>query len=56
MKAATTITVAVTHPQRLTYPGDLTVMFHRAGPRAAIVPGGTIAVGDEVDEVRDAAA
>ena len=31
-------------------------MVHRAGLRADIVEPGTIAVGDEVDEVTDAAA
>jgi MOSC domain-containing protein YiiM len=44
------------HIQGLTYPGVLQGMVHRAGLRADIVHAGTIAVGDEVDEVRDAAA
>ena len=44
------------HIQSLTYPGVLRGMVHRAGLRAEIVQAGTIAVGDEVDEVRDAAA
>jgi MOSC domain-containing protein YiiM len=44
------------HIQGLTYPGVLKGMVHRAGLRADIVQAGTIAVGDEVDEVRDAAA
>jgi MOSC domain-containing protein YiiM len=44
------------HIQSLTYPGVLKGMVHRAGLRADIVQAGRIAVGDEVDEVRDAAA
>jgi MOSC domain-containing protein YiiM len=44
------------HVQSLTYPGVLKGMVHRAGLRADIVQAGTISVGDEVDEVRDAAA
>ena len=44
------------HIQSLTYPGVLKGMVHRAGLRADIVQPGRIAVGDEVDEVRDAAA
>ena len=44
------------HIQSLTYPGVLKGMVHRAGLRADIVRAGTISVGDEVDEVRDAAA
>jgi MOSC domain-containing protein YiiM len=44
------------HIQSLTYPGVLNGMVHRAGLRAEIVHAGTISVGDEVDEVRDAAA
>jgi MOSC domain-containing protein YiiM len=44
------------HVQGLTYPGVLKGMVHRAGLRADIVQAGTIAVGDEVGEVRDAAA
>ena len=44
------------HIQSLTYPGVLKGMVHRAGLRAEIVQAGTISVGDEVDEVRDAAA
>ena len=44
------------HIQGLTYPGVLKGMVHRAGLRAEIVHSGTISVGDEVDEVRDAAA
>jgi MOSC domain-containing protein YiiM len=44
------------HIQSLTYPGVLKGMVHRAGLRAEIVQAGTIAVGDEVGEVRDAAA
>jgi MOSC domain-containing protein YiiM len=44
------------HIEGLTYPGVLKGMVHRAGLRADIVRSGLIAVGDEVDEVRDAAA
>jgi MOSC domain-containing protein YiiM len=44
------------HIQSLTYPGVLRGMVHRAGLRAEIVHAGTISVGDEVDEVSDAAA
>jgi len=44
------------HIQSLTYPGVLKGMVHRAGLRADIVQAGTISVGDEVDELRDAAA
>jgi MOSC domain-containing protein YiiM len=44
------------HIQTLTYPGVLKGMVHRAGLRADIVQAGTISVGDEVDEVREAAA
>jgi MOSC domain-containing protein YiiM len=44
------------HIEGLTYPGVLKGMVHRAGLRADIVQPGTISVGDEVDEVRDAAA
>ena len=44
------------HVQSLTYDGVLKGMVHRAGLRADIVQPGRIAVGDEVDEVRDAAA
>jgi MOSC domain-containing protein YiiM len=44
------------HIQSLTYPGVLKGMVHRAGLRADIVEPGTIAVGDVVDEVTDAAA
>jgi MOSC domain-containing protein YiiM len=44
------------HIQSLTYPGVLKGMVHRAGLRAEIVQPGTIAVGDDVDEIRDAAA
>jgi MOSC domain-containing protein YiiM len=44
------------HIQSLTYPGVLKGMVHRAGLRADIVQAGRIAVGDEVGEVRDAAA
>jgi len=44
------------HIQGLTYPGVLKGMVHRAGLRADIVQAGTISVGDEVDEVRGAAA
>jgi MOSC domain-containing protein YiiM len=44
------------HIQSLTYPGVLKGMVHRAGLRADIVRAGTISVGDEVDEVTDAAA
>jgi MOSC domain-containing protein YiiM len=43
------------HIQSLTYPGVLKGMVHRAGLRADIVRAGTISVGDEVDEVTDAA-
>lgn len=44
------------HIESLTYQGVLKGMVHRAGLRAEIVQAGRIAVGDEVDEVRDAAA
>jgi MOSC domain-containing protein YiiM len=44
------------HLQSLTREGVLRGMVHRAGLRADVVQPGTIAVGDEVDEVRDAAA
>jgi len=44
------------HIESLTYPGVLKGMVHRAGLRAEIVQAGRIAVGDEVDEVTDAAA
>jgi MOSC domain-containing protein YiiM len=44
------------HLQKLTYPGVLKGMVHRAGLRADIVRAGRIEVGDEVDEVIDAAA
>ena len=44
------------HLQSLTQQGVLRGMVHRAGLRADIVSGGRIAVGDEVDEVKDAAA
>jgi MOSC domain-containing protein YiiM len=44
------------HIQSMTYPGVLKGMVHRAGLRADVVQAGQIAVGDEVDEVRDAAA
>ena len=44
------------HIENLTYPGVLKGMVHRAGLRADILEPGRIAVGDEVDEVRDAAA
>ena len=44
------------HIQSMTYPGVLKGMVHRAGLRADVVQAGRIAVGDEVDEVRDAAA
>jgi MOSC domain-containing protein YiiM len=44
------------HIESLTHPGVLKGMVHRAGLRAEIVQPGTISVGDEVDEVRDAAA
>jgi MOSC domain-containing protein YiiM len=44
------------HIQGLTHQGVLKGMVHRAGLRADIVRSGRIAVGDEVDEVRDAAA
>jgi MOSC domain-containing protein YiiM len=44
------------HIESLTHPGVLKGMVHRAGLRAEIVQAGTISVGDEVDEVRDAAA
>jgi MOSC domain-containing protein YiiM len=44
------------HIESITYPGVLKGMVHRAGLRADIVQPGTIAVGDEVDEIRDAAA
>ena len=44
------------HIQSITRPGVLKGMVHRAGLRAEIVQAGTISVGDEVDEVRDAAA
>jgi MOSC domain-containing protein YiiM len=44
------------HIEGLTYQGVLKGMVHRAGLRADVVQPGQIAVGDEVDEVRDAAA
>jgi len=44
------------HIEGLTYPGVLKGMVHRAGLRADIVQAGRIAVGDQVEEVRDAAA
>jgi MOSC domain-containing protein YiiM len=44
------------HIESLTYPGVLKGMVHRAGLRADIVQPGRIAVGDEVDEITDAAA
>jgi MOSC domain-containing protein YiiM len=44
------------HIESLTYPGVLKGMVHRAGLRADIVQAGRIAVGDQVDEVTDAAA
>jgi MOSC domain-containing protein YiiM len=44
------------HIEGLTYPGVLKGMVHRAGLRADIVQAGRIAVGDRVEEVRDAAA
>jgi hypothetical protein len=44
------------HIQSITRPGVLKGMVHRAGLRADIVQPGTISVGDEVDEVTDAAA
>jgi MOSC domain-containing protein YiiM len=44
------------HLEQITYPGVLKGMVHRAGLRADIVQAGRIAVGDEVDEVTDAAA
>jgi MOSC domain-containing protein YiiM len=44
------------HIQSLTHDGVLRGMVHRAGLRADVVQPGTIAVGDEVDEVIDAAA
>jgi MOSC domain-containing protein YiiM len=44
------------HLEGMTYPGVLKGMVHRAGLRADIVQAGRIAVGDEVDEVTDAAA
>jgi MOSC domain-containing protein YiiM len=44
------------HIESLTYPGVLKGMVHRAGLRADIVQAGRIAVGDAVEEVRDAAA
>ena len=44
------------HIEQLTYAGVLKGMVHRAGLRADIVQPGRIAVGDEVDEVTDAAA
>jgi MOSC domain-containing protein YiiM len=44
------------HLQSMTYPGVLRGLVHRGGLRADVVSPGRIAVGDEVDEVRDAAA
>jgi hypothetical protein len=44
------------HIESLTHPGVLKGMVHRAGLRADIVQPGTISVGDEVGDVRDAAA
>ena len=44
------------HIEALTYSGVLRGMVHRAGLRADIVQAGRIAVGDQVEEVTDAAA
>ena len=44
------------HIESLTHPGVLKGMVHRAGLRADIVRAGRIAVGDAVEQVRDAAA
>jgi MOSC domain-containing protein YiiM len=44
------------HLEGMTYQGVLKGMVHRAGLRADIVRAGRIEVGDEVDEVIDAAA
>ena len=44
------------HLEKLTQPGVLKGLVHRGGLRADIVQPGRIAVGDQVDEVRDAAA
>jgi MOSC domain-containing protein YiiM len=44
------------HLEKITHPGVLKGMVHRAGLRADIVQAGRIAVGDEVGEVTDAAA
>jgi MOSC domain-containing protein YiiM len=44
------------HLQSITYPGVLRGLVHRAGLRAEVVSPGRIAVGDQVDEVTDAAA
>jgi MOSC domain-containing protein YiiM len=44
------------HIESLTHPGVLKGMVHRAGLRADIVQPGRIAVGDQVDEITDAAA
>ena len=44
------------HLESMTYDGVLKGMVHRAGLRADIVQAGRIEVGDEVDEVIDAAA
>jgi MOSC domain-containing protein YiiM len=44
------------HLESITYAGVLKGMVHRAGLRADIVQAGRIEVGDEVDEVIDAAA
>jgi MOSC domain-containing protein YiiM len=44
------------HIESITHPGVLKGMVHRAGLRADIVQPGRIAVGDQVDEITDAAA
>jgi MOSC domain-containing protein YiiM len=44
------------HIESITHPGVLKGMVHRAGLRADVVQPGRIAVGDEVDEITDAAA
>jgi MOSC domain-containing protein YiiM len=44
------------HLESITYPGVLKGLVHRGGLRADIVTPGRISVGDQIDEVRDAAA
>ena len=44
------------HLQSMTYPGVLKGLGHRGGLRADVVSPGRIAIGDQVDQVKDAAA